>query len=260
MARIRNIKPAFFKDSELYDAEKAAGLPLRVACAGLWTVADRLGRFKWKPREIKTDVLPYDEVDMEAVLAGLVKAGKILKYSVAGSDYGLVINFEKHQFINRNEVASQLPEPPTNIQEYSKIVSHCEYTGGLDTDTDGLTQTLVTPAAPVKPKAARKTLTALPENFPPSELLPDAETYWAQRDRDDLSAADEAEKFRAHHKSHGSRMADWGQAWVTWYSNAIKFNRKPNNGRTNNSKSGTAADQHISGIADLAAEIRAGRA
>ena len=33
-----------------------------------------------------------------------------------------------------------------------------------------------------------------------------------------------------------------------------------NNGRTYNAKSGTSADQHISGIADLAAEIRAGRA
>lgn len=235
MARIRNIKPAFFKDSDLYDAEKATGLPLRVAYAGLWTVADRAGRFKWKPREIKTDVLPYDDVDMEAVLAGLVRAGKILKYSIASVDYGLVKNFEKHQFINRNEAQSVIPEPidtEQNSNAQSKIVSHCEYTGTSDTDTDGLTQTLVVAAVPLTPtKPARRVTSTIPENFPTAEDMQAACAYWAERDRADLSVQDEARAFIAHHKSHASRMADWGQAWVTWYSKAIKFNRKPNNGK-----------------------------
>lgn len=229
MARIRNIKPAFFKDSDLYDAEKATGLPLRVAYAGLWTVADRAGRFKWKPREIKTDVLPYDDVDMEDVLTGLENAKKIFRYKSGGFDYGFVLNFEKHQFINRNEIASQIPEPPTNILAQNKIVSSDEYTGGLDTDTDGLTQTKDSAAAP-PPKPVRKSNSALPDNFPTAEDMRDACAYWAKRDRADLAETvqDEAQRFIAHHTAHGKRMADWGQAWVTWYSNAIKFNRKPN--------------------------------
>ncbi|HEX2654498.1 MAG TPA: hypothetical protein VHN11_12700 [Xanthobacteraceae bacterium] len=228
MARIRNIKPAFFKDSELYDAEKATGLPLRVAYAGLWTVADRAGRFKWKPREIKTDVLPYDDVDMEAVLVGLVNAKKIFRYKSGGFEYGFVLNFEKHQFINRNEVASQLPEPPTNIPEYSEIVSNCELLVVLDTDTDGLTQVV---AAPPPTKPPRKVTSTLPSQFPDRAAKDAALGYWADRDRMDLVVDDEAAAFRAHHLQHGNRMADWGQAWVTWYSKAIKFNRKPSNGR-----------------------------
>ena len=256
MARIRNIKPAFFKDSELFDAEKATGLPLRVAYAGLWTVADRAGRFKWKPREIKTDVLPYDDVDMESVLVGLVNANKIFRYKSGGLDCGFILNFEKHQFINRNEVASQLPEPPTNIPEYSKIVLNHEYTGGLDTDTDGLTQTVVGAASPPPPKPVKKSATSIPDNFPDPEAQAMALGYWADRDRMDLLVADEAERFRAHHKAHGKRMADWGQAWVTWYSNAIKFNRKPNNERGNGTKHSTT-DQHLAGIAEIIRERRA---
>lgn len=73
----------------------------------------------------------------------------------------------------------------------------------------------------------RKVLTALPDEFPPPGLLLDACAYWKDRDRLDLDAVDQAAQFKAHHLQHGKRMADWGQAWVTWYSNAIKFNRKP---------------------------------
>ena len=48
MARIRTIKPEFFRHEALYEAEHETGLPLRVAYAGLWTAADREGRFQWK--------------------------------------------------------------------------------------------------------------------------------------------------------------------------------------------------------------------
>ncbi len=152
MSRIRNIKPQFFKDSDLYDAEEASGLPLRIAYAGLWTVADRAGRFRWKPREIKTDILPYDNVDMAKVLEALVQYGFIFKYMAAGFEYGFIPNFEKHQFINRNEAQSTLPAPaensnaqslpnsaPTDTQQAQEIHSELLVvldTDILDTDTD----------------------------------------------------------------------------------------------------------------------------
>jgi hypothetical protein len=238
MARIRNIKPAFFKDAELYDAEAESGLPLRVAYAGLWTVADREGRFKWRPREIKTDVLPYDNVDMGKVLDALAKSHKIIKYKAGGCDYGFIPNFAKHQFVNRNEVQSQIPAPFENSNEYSAATpiseQNDEYTGTSDTDTDDLTQTqTMVSAAPPPTKPARKITTLLPENFPTAEDMQAACAYWAERSRVDLvdTVQDEGQAFRAHHLQHGNRMADWGQAWVTWYGRALKFNRKPKNGQ-----------------------------
>lgn len=112
--RIRNIKPGFFRDSALYDAEKATGLPLRVAYSGLWGVADREGRFKWKPREIKVEVLPYDDCDMNAVLDALIACNKVFKYKVNGEEFGFILKFKEHQYINKNEAPSTIPAPPKN--------------------------------------------------------------------------------------------------------------------------------------------------
>jgi hypothetical protein len=112
MGRIRSIKPEFFKHEELFNAEDETGLPLRVAFSGLWTLADREGRFKWKPTQIKLDVLPYDKVDMTTVLDALAVYGFIVKYSSDGKDFGFIPSFKEHQVINHRESPSVIPPPP----------------------------------------------------------------------------------------------------------------------------------------------------
>ncbi len=112
MARIRTIKPDFFRHEELYQAEIETGLPLRVAFAGMFTVSDREGRFKWKPKQLKFDVLPYDDLDFEEVLAALEKYDFIVRYVVDGKEYGCIPTFTTHQVINNKESKSLLPEPP----------------------------------------------------------------------------------------------------------------------------------------------------
>lgn len=110
MARIRTIKPEFFRHEELYAAEIQSRLPLRVAFAGLFTVADREGRFKWKPTQIKFDVLPYDDLDFAHVLNALAAYGFIVKYEVDGKTYGAIPSFKDHQVINNKEAKSLIPE------------------------------------------------------------------------------------------------------------------------------------------------------
>ena len=66
--RIRTIKPEFFLHEGLFEAERAAKLPLRLAFSGLWCAADREGRFKREPRRLGVQVLPYDSVDFWIVL------------------------------------------------------------------------------------------------------------------------------------------------------------------------------------------------
>jgi hypothetical protein len=109
MARIRTIKPEFFRHEGLFEAERECKLPLRVAFAGLWTVADREGRFKWKPRAIKLDCLPFDNVDFADVLEALYQHGFILKYEFDGEIYGCIPNWAKHQVINVREAKSTIP-------------------------------------------------------------------------------------------------------------------------------------------------------
>jgi hypothetical protein len=114
MARIRTIKPDFFRHGGLYDAERETGMPLRVAFAGMWTAADREGRFRWKPRELKLDCLPHDEVDFSRVLDALLTRGFIVKYAVEGDEYGHIPSWHEHQIINNREKPSSLPEPNEN--------------------------------------------------------------------------------------------------------------------------------------------------
>ena len=110
--RIRSIKPEFFKHEELYEIERATGLPIRVAYSGLWCAADREGRFKWRPRMLKCDVLPFDDVDFSEVLAALELGGFVRKYTVAGQEYGVLPSFKTHQHVNAKEAKSRLPGPP----------------------------------------------------------------------------------------------------------------------------------------------------
>lgn len=109
MGRIRTVKPDFFCHEELYDTELNSGLPTRLAFAGLFTVADREGRFIWKPRTLKTKVLPYDDVDFESVLFALRDGGFITHYEVDNKEYGVIESLKKHQKINNREAASVLP-------------------------------------------------------------------------------------------------------------------------------------------------------
>jgi hypothetical protein len=127
MGRIRTIKPEFFKHSELFDAEQETGLPLRLAYAGLWTCCDREGRFKWRPRELKLDVLPFDECDFSRVLDALATRGFLVKYTSPTDEkelFGYIPSWKKHQFINNKEPKTQIPEPPLN-----QHVDACETRG-----------------------------------------------------------------------------------------------------------------------------------
>ncbi len=105
MSRIRSIKPGFFRDVDLGELPVLA----RVLFAGLWTEADREGRLADKPRQLKADLLPFDECDPDALLALLAAAGFITRYEANGHRYLAIHNWAKHQVINVREPASTIP-------------------------------------------------------------------------------------------------------------------------------------------------------
>lgn len=112
--RIRTIKPEFFHHEGLFEAELETKLPIRVAFAGLWCIADREGRFKWEPRRIGVQVLPYDGVDFSRVLDALTTRGFVFKYRVDDEYFGCIPSFLKHQVVNNKERASILPDYSEN--------------------------------------------------------------------------------------------------------------------------------------------------
>ena len=111
MARIRTVKPELFKHEVLFDLEIETQLPIRLAWIGLFTIADREGRFKWRPRAIKAEIMPYDDVEFEEILLALVAAGFINRYMVGDTEYAEIPTFGDHQVINARESQSNLPSP-----------------------------------------------------------------------------------------------------------------------------------------------------
>ena len=82
----------------------------------------------------------------------------------------------------------------------------------------------------IKKKKSVSRATKLKDDF----LLTDhrlnlANTYWIERDRPDLAARTQEifDAFTNHAKANGKSYVDWDAAWTTWYTNAVKFERKP---------------------------------
>jgi hypothetical protein len=109
--RIRTVKPEFFRHEDLFDAEIETGLPLRLAYQGLWCAADREGRFRWRPRTLKSEIMPFDDLDFSRVLDALATRGYIVKYSSGTDEFGWIPSFKAHQVINNREKDSNLPNP-----------------------------------------------------------------------------------------------------------------------------------------------------
>lgn len=107
MARIRSIKPSFFVNEALSDASRDA----RLLAIALLCIADREGRLIDSPKRIKLEAMPWDDVDVSALLDELVSVGFILRYEADGRRCIQVINFHKHQRPHVKEVASTIPAP-----------------------------------------------------------------------------------------------------------------------------------------------------
>lgn len=120
MARIRTVKP------ELFLNEQLAELPFqyRLLFIGLFNQADRSGRLLDRPKRLKAEIFPYDNVDVDKGLNALQESGFILRYKSDGENSASVIQvltFEKHQKIDKtNEKESILP-PPLPL-DYDKTI------------------------------------------------------------------------------------------------------------------------------------------
>jgi hypothetical protein len=106
------VKPEVATHEGLFDLEQATKLPIRFAWVMLWTVCDREGRFRWRPRMLKADVLPFDALDFGLVLDALAGARFIQRYEANGEVYGCIPTWHEHQAMNSREPISKLPHPP----------------------------------------------------------------------------------------------------------------------------------------------------
>lgn len=105
MPRARLIKPGFFTNEELLELPYEG----RLLFAGLWVLADRAGRLEDRPKRIKIELFPADNLDIDALLEQLNQRGFIHRYSVGSQLLIHVRSFAKHQSPHPKEVPSRLP-------------------------------------------------------------------------------------------------------------------------------------------------------
>lgn len=130
MARARNIKPSFFKNELLGEADPLLGLLF----ISLWTLADKSGRLEDRPLRIKAETFPYREgIDINGYLTQLLSLGFIDRYKAvcSGKEISIIeiVNFTKHQTPHSTEKTSELPqkpipEPITLINESDAVNGH----------------------------------------------------------------------------------------------------------------------------------------
>lgn len=202
MSRSRNLKPGFFKNEDL------AELPfeVRILYQGLWCLADREGRMEDRPKRIKAEVFPYDDVDVNVGLSMLADSGFIVRYETDGGQYIQVLTFLKHQ-------NPHCKEAPSTIPARCKPGASPEITGtgpadSLDLIPDSLD--LIGDAAASPPrKRGKQPKVPMPDGFGISERV----RRWAVEKRH--SRLDEhMEAFQAKCRAHGYVYADWDEAFM----------------------------------------------
>lgn len=102
--------------------EVLAELPFetRLLFIGLWTLADREGRFEDRPKRIRAQLFPLDfDLDVDSMIASLCNSGFLIRYQVDGARYCQILNFTKHQTPHHKEVASEIP-PPNGMPAITK--------------------------------------------------------------------------------------------------------------------------------------------
>lgn len=125
MARIRTITPGFWED----DAVGVLTRDARLLFIATWNLADDEGLLRWNSEYLKANAFMYDDdlsaQDVASLMAELVGQGMVFPYKggKTQTQFALVVNFKKHQRINRPTPA-RLPPPslqsPAVRQMYMK--------------------------------------------------------------------------------------------------------------------------------------------
>lgn len=215
MARIRTIKPDFFRNEEV------AGLTYRarLTWVGLWTYADDEGRGKDNARIIKGDLWPLEDdvthLEVEADLKELEQHGRITRYEVNGERFLFVNKWRDHQRIAK-PTASKLPPPPLpNLSGRTTTPLPEDYhttTEPLPLGKEVEVEREMEVEEEVKP--ARKRATRIPEDFAPSpEML-----AWAATNTPNVNPSLATQKFINYWtaKSSSATKLDWPATWRNW--------------------------------------------
>jgi len=236
MARIRTIKPEFWRDEPLSKISAEAAL----LAIGLLNYSDDEGYFNAHPKLVESDVFPLRDlsVSIHGLLNELSNIGYIqLILGVDNKMYGKVTNFEKHQFINR-KTASKIKDL---IQfNDNSMNTHGVLTTGSGSGTGngkemehGKEEGVDAEKKSDRPKRGRSV--SLETTFP-DDLTPN-ESVIALAAELNLDIDRMFRSFKDNALARGLKYVDWQRAIRTWLNRADEWKKEANqktNGATVN--------------------------
>ncbi|WP_392750614.1 HNH endonuclease [Streptomyces sp. LN590] len=136
MARIRTVKPEFWEDEVVGLMPRDA----RLLFVATFNMADDEGLLRWTPAYIKASAFMYDDdlsvPDVAKLMQYVTDAGLLYPYigGVARQQMAVIVNFRKHQKINRPQ-KSKLPPPSLQNGEVRRMYARrdnwtCQLCGG----------------------------------------------------------------------------------------------------------------------------------
>lgn len=226
MARARNIKPGFFKNEDLLECSMAA----RLLAPGLWMLADREGRLEDRPKRIKLEIFPCDDVDINPLLDELARVKHLIRYVQGEKSYIQITKFTEHQHPHRNEVKSVIPGP------YDKLPTKVESTSNQGAKHSGLTTDSLNPSS-LNPESSSEDKSSSQEARKPkkkkTEILELAEwekengelsltalrDWIASKGLDPGRVSGELENFKASCRAKVYKYGDFVSAFQKWIGN-----------------------------------------
>jgi hypothetical protein len=169
VARIRTIKPDFWTDGNMVKLSPFA----RLLYIGMWnfTMCDH-GHLADDAMKLKLQVLPMDNVDIEALLDEIMASGRVLRMEADGRSYLLVKRFEDHQKIDPRWKT----RCPACAQVDSLVPAETQVSLGELAVTPELSPTL-----PLGREGMGRESKKTPSSKPASST--DFDTFWAQYPR-----------------------------------------------------------------------------
>lgn len=166
--------------------------------------------------------LKLTEQQIRTSIKKLELTGEITSEGKAQHTVFTVVSYSKHQ--DRNQPNSQ-----GNNQQDNQPVTNEQPTDNQRVTTnnnDNNDNNETNKPIPLSPK--RKTKTRIDPDLKLSEHWTAlASDYWKNKNRLDLDAEDQFNRFKNHHLANGTTSSDWQASWTTWYCNAVDFTRPP---------------------------------
>jgi hypothetical protein len=209
VARIRTIKPEFWVDEQIVELDYVT----RLLFIGLWNFVDDEGYIEYKPKRIKMQVFPADDLELSGALRNLLETRRLTKFDSDQGELVQITNWERHQ-----KISHPTPTRFTGIGGPSSV-SPPEDSGALGRipDDSGL-----------KGKEGKgKEEPLSPADADNGSLIPDGwKPTQAHRDKAaslHLDVDREAERFTAYSRRKMRRLKNWNTGFTNWLRKQTEF-------------------------------------